>query len=97
MMKMLLKSLRLLLVALALSPFTALASPTLDLNTASAAELETLKGIGPVKAQAIIAYRDQHGPFSSVEELDQVPGIGEKMLEQVRAQVHVGVAPTAAR
>lgn len=55
-----------------------------NINTATVSELETLPGIGPAKAQAIIEYRTQFGPFSSVEELINVSGIGEKTLEKIR-------------
>ena len=56
----------------------------LDLNTASETELTVLPGIGPVKARAIIAYRDRHGPFVSVETLLEVHGIGPKTLAQIQ-------------
>ena len=48
----------------------------LDLNAASAEELQKLPGIGPALAQAIVDYRAEHGPFRSTEELMDVPGIG---------------------
>lgn len=54
----------------------------LDINAASAEDLTQLKGIGPAKAEAIIAYRDQHGPFVSVNQLAQVKGIGPKFIEE---------------
>jgi competence protein ComEA len=60
-----------------------------DLNTASATELDTLPGVGPSTAAAIIAYRDEHGPFASVDELLDVRGIGEAKLEQLRDLVTV--------
>lgn len=60
-----------------------------DLNRASAAELETLPGIGPSLASAIIQYREQHGPFQSVEGLLSVPGIGPTRLSQLRDLVRV--------
>ena len=56
------------------------------LNTATATELERLRGVGPVLAAAIVAYRDRHGPFGSVDELTNVSGIGPKRLEQLRSQ-----------
>jgi competence protein ComEA len=59
----------------------------IDLNRATADELETLPGVGPATAAAILAHRDQHGPFSSVEELLDVRGIGEAKLEQIRPLV----------
>jgi competence protein ComEA len=59
----------------------------LDLNTASAQELEQLDGVGPATAAKIVAYRDQHGGFRSIEELDEVSGIGEAKLAAIRAQL----------
>lgn len=61
-----------------------------NVNTASAAELATIKGIGQSKAQAIIEHRDKNGQFKSVDDLKLVRGIGDKMLEQLRSQVTVG-------
>lgn len=61
----------------------------IDLNTATAAELETLSGIGESRAAAIVAYREEHGAFQSVEELLEVPGIGEATLEKVRDMIEV--------
>jgi competence protein ComEA len=61
----------------------------LDLNTASAEQLDQLDGIGPGMAAAILKYRDQHGGFGSVDELGEVPGIGEKRLASLREQVRV--------
>lgn len=62
----------------------------LDLNTATAEELEQLRGIGPVLAQAIVEYRSAHGGFSSVEELLEISGIGEAKLEAIRGDVVIG-------
>jgi competence protein ComEA len=57
----------------------------INLNTADAATLQReLLGIGEVKAQAIVAYRDEHGDFASVDELLEVKGIGEATLERNR-------------
>ena len=66
-------------------------SPTgpVNLNSATLEQLETLDGVGPATAQKIIEYREQHGGFKSVDELDQVSGIGEKRLAALRD--HVGV------
>jgi competence protein ComEA len=60
-----------------------------NLNTATEAELDTLPGVGPVTAQAILAWRTEHGSFSSVEELLEVSGIGEVTLEELRPLVTV--------
>lgn len=62
----------------------------LNLNQASAAELEALPGIGPTLAARILAFREEHGPFRSVEDLLQVSGIGPKTLEGIRDKVTVG-------
>lgn len=59
----------------------------LDINTATAAELEQLNGVGPALAAAIVAYREEHGGFKSIDELDQVSGIGEARLASIRAQL----------
>jgi competence protein ComEA len=60
-----------------------------DINRASADQLDELPGVGPATAEAIIAHRDQHGPFGSVDELIDVRGIGEAKLEQLRDLVTV--------
>ncbi len=60
-----------------------------NINTADAATLETLNGVGPVLAAAIIQYRTENGPFASVDQLDQVSGIGSATLELLRDQVTV--------
>ena len=61
----------------------------LNLNAATAEQLDQLDGVGPATAQKIVAYRQQHGGFRSVSELDQVPGIGEKKLAALRDKVRV--------
>jgi competence protein ComEA len=65
------------------------AGALVNVNTATAAELELLPGIGPALAAAIIEYRTSNGPFTTVEELMDVPGIGPAKLEQMRALVTV--------
>ena len=61
----------------------------LNLNTATLEQLDTLDGIGPGLAQAILDHREENGGFGSVDELAQVPGIGEKRLATLREQVQV--------
>jgi competence protein ComEA len=60
-----------------------------NLNTATPEQLDTLSGVGPATAAKILAYREQHGGFGSVEELGDVPGIGEVRLEALRELVTV--------
>ena len=90
-------------VALAADP----AGAPLDLNRATAEELETLPGIGAAKAAAILAAREAQGGFSSLEELEAVRGIGPALMAKLRPLVVVGAgaakgaaarsaAPTAA-
>lgn len=77
-------------------PLAALANPAqpagqavaakIAVNTASTAELEALPGIGPVVAQRIVEYRTSHGAFTSLDDLLQVKGVGEKVLEKIRPQ-----------
>lgn len=59
------------------------------INYATQDEIETLPGIGPSKAQAIIQYRDEHGFFNSVEDLLNISGIGEKTLENMKEDLQV--------
>ena len=59
-------------------------SELVALNSADAAELEELPGVGPVLAGRIVAYRDANGPFEAVEDLLSVSGIGERMLASIR-------------
>jgi competence protein ComEA len=62
-------------------------SGPVHLNTATSEQLDALPGIGPVTAQKILDYRQQHGAFASVDELDAVPGIGPARLEQLKGLV----------
>lgn len=61
----------------------------LNINTASAGELQTLSGIGEQMAQRIIQYRQKHGNFTSVEALTNVKGLGEKTLEKLKPFIAV--------
>ena len=60
-----------------------------SLNSATAAQLETLPGVGPVTAQKIIAWREEHGRFSKLEELQEVPGIGAKTYQQLAPHIRL--------
>ena len=70
-------------------PASAAAAGPLDLNTATAEQLEALPGVGPATSKAILAYRSSHGRFRSVTELLDVPGIGPAKLEALRPLVRV--------
>ena len=59
----------------------------LNINTATASQLETLDGIGQVLAQRIVDYRNANGPFASVDDLLEVNGIGPGILETIRPQI----------
>ena len=65
-------------------PDSLLEGEVIDINSAPAEDLERLPGIGEKRAQAIVAWREEHGPFRSVDELVQVSGIGEKLLAGLR-------------
>lgn len=65
------------------------APAAVDLNTADAAALDTLPGVGPVLAQRILDWRAEHGRFSAVDELGEVSGIGDKLMSQLRSRVRV--------
>jgi competence protein ComEA len=60
-----------------------------NINTATTEELQTLSGIGPAKASAIIAYREENGPFQKIEDLLNVSGIGDASLEKIKEQITV--------
>ena len=64
-------------------------TPIVNINVASESELESLSGVGPVLANAIIQHRTQHGPFHTVDDLLDVSGIGPATLEELRPQVTV--------
>jgi len=83
------------LATLALLPVIAWAGPV-DLNTADAATLaRELKGIGPARAEAIVAWREANGPFKSAEDLVLVQGIGARVLEDNRELIVVSTPEEA--
>jgi competence protein ComEA len=61
----------------------------IDINTADQAQLETLPGIGPTRAMAIIEYRSSHGPFQTIEDIQNVPGIGHATFENLKDHIFV--------
>lgn len=76
--------------AILLSLSFAVSAELLDLNSADADVIsETMLGVGPQKAVEIVRYREQHGPFTSLEALEQVKGIGAKTIDQNRERVTV--------
>ena len=81
-----------ILLALALWLVSGVAAAALNLNTATKDELVALPGIGPAKAQAIVDYRNQHGPFRTLDELRKVKGIGEKLFLQLKPELTIGNA-----
>ncbi|ACA12615.1 ComEA family DNA-binding protein [Xylella fastidiosa] len=89
-----LKSLLLLFVL----AFTVHAANKVDINTASAEEMDkVLVNIGPSKASAIVKYREENGPFKSVEELALVKGIGMKTVERNRDLIEIGTRMAPAK
>ena len=72
----------------AVAPLTVLAA-SVNINTATAEQLEVLPGIGPSKAEAIVKDRETNGPFSSVADLARVSGIGDKTVENLGTQIAV--------
>ncbi|MEX1158347.1 MAG: ComEA family DNA-binding protein, partial [Thermomicrobiales bacterium] len=62
----------------------------ININTASASELDTLPGIGPALSARIIEHRESNGPFQTVDELEAVSGISERMVNEMRALITIG-------
>lgn len=81
------------LYVLALAGFMALpafAFAAVNVNTATQSELEAVRGLGPAKAKAIITYREAHGNFKSLDELDKVKGFGKASIEKLAEELTVG-------
>jgi competence protein ComEA len=79
------KKFLMLLAVLAMATFNVFAA--VNVNTATQEQLESLNGIGPAKAKAIIEYRQKNGSFKTVDELEKVPGIGKGILGKIRNDV----------
>ncbi len=92
-----------LIIMLAALLFCGTSIAAVNLNTATKDDLVALPGIGPAKAQAIVDYRNQHGPFRSIDELRKVKGIGEKLFISIKPELSIGApargttAPTPAK
>jgi competence protein ComEA len=84
---------KLFLFFITLFIFIGAACAAVNINTATQAELETLHGIGPAKAKAIIDYRKKKGLFKSPGELEKVKGIGPATMKRLRADITVGDIP----
>lgn len=78
-----------LLMLFALGSASAYGGEKVDINRASAAQLQQIKGIGEKTAAAIVEYRNRHGAFKSVDELKKVKGIGEKKFSHIEDRVKV--------
>lgn len=82
---------KLVMVALVLGGLMGLpAYAAVNINTATQSELEAVKGLGPAKAKAIITYREAHGSFKSLDELDHVKGFGSASVEKLKGELSVG-------
>jgi len=92
-MDIMLKKLFLMMTfVLALSTSAAMAADKIDINTATKTELQSLNGIGDATADAIIEYRTQNGPFTSISDLENVKGIGHKKAEKLAELIAISKA-----
>lgn len=87
---------KLLVVLFVCFAFCGAALAAVDLNTANQQQLESIKGIGPAKAKAIVDYRAKNGAFKSVEDVMKVPGIKEGVFKKIKAEISVGGKPAPA-
>lgn len=88
------KRVKILLATLLIMAWGSAISGTANINAMSASELaENLSGIGQAKAEAIVEYRKQNGPFKSIEDLNNVRGIGEKLIAKNRNNITLNETP----
>jgi len=73
--------------------FSGISYAAVDLNAATQEELETVKGIGPVKAGAVVEHRKYNGPFKKVDDLKETKGFGDKSVDKMRPEVTVDADP----
>ena len=85
---------KLFLLIVMLFVFAGGAHAAVNINTATQAELETLQGIGPAKAKAIVDYRNKKGPFKLPNDLEKVNGIGPGIMKRLRKDITVGGTTT---
>lgn len=83
------------LITLSTVLFMQFAFASVDLNTATQAQLEAVKGLGPVKSKAIVDYRTKNGAFKTVEDVQKVPGIKAGVFAKVKTELTVGGKPAA--
>ena len=73
-----------------LTPTAVSSASLININTATLQQLDTLPSIGPVTAQSIVTYRQQHGPFQHIEDIMNVPGIGPVTFDKIQSLITVG-------
>lgn len=79
------------LIGVVLASFLAFpAFAAVNINTGTQSELESVKGLGPAKAKAIIMYREANGNFKSIDELDNVKGLGKASIDKLRDELTIG-------
>jgi competence protein ComEA len=77
-------------MAVMAAPVVAAGNDTININTASVDELTQLQKVGPKTAENIVAYRDANGPFKTVDDLKNVKGVGDKILELNKDRISIG-------
>ena len=80
---------RIALLFAVLLAWAGMALAAVNINTATREQLETLDGVGPVKAQAIIDYRNKNGPYKALADIKKVDGIGDATFEKIRTRINL--------